>query len=161
MTKINQNSISGIDKDNIEEKDIQIDISTITEELRTLTYNEDNTRNNVLEMYEELFHKSVILINKYIIHPRIDNFRIGDKTNSVFDIIYLHPEGSIVTLNPDACCSDDTPTWISHKVEDVFDYLYSPQQILYNIYKNLIQHIKSNNEKIKELKLALYFMNVL
>lgn len=157
MTKVNQKSISEINNDNIEE-DIQIDKSKITEELTTIIYNEDKTRKDVLQIYEELFHKSVLLINKYIVNPRIGDFVMGGKSDSPDEILYLHPSGSIVTFNPESCCGDENPMWTSHKLEEVFYDLSPPQKILTIIYKNLI---KNNKEKIKEVKLALYFLKAL
>ncbi len=161
MNKINQKPTSEF-KDNIEkDNEIKMDLSTITEELRTLTYNEDYTRDNVLQAYDEMFRKSATIIKKYVVHPRVGNYIIGQKSESEDGKIFLHPDGRLVTFDYTSCGRSNDDAWESHKLEDVFDYLYLPQQILYNIYFDLKRHIKNNKEITKDLKLALYFMKVL
>ena len=49
----------------------------------------------------------------------------------------------------------------TYNLEEIFDDLYPPQQILTNFYKTLMTFAKNNKQQIKGLKLPLQFMKII
>jgi hypothetical protein len=78
--EIYQDQSLRIDKDIIEKaSSLKIDIPTITEELlKNDKYKEDYTKENVLQLYKNMFNKCRILLQKYQLSHSTE-FEVGEK----------------------------------------------------------------------------------
>jgi hypothetical protein len=153
MTKLYQDQSLRIDKDIIEEASrLKIDIPAITEELlKNDKYNENYTKENVLQAYQEMFNKCKMLLQKYQISSwaefeigKIDN--VKDDEGIKEDSIYFHYDGHFISRYEDMSIR-----W--YKLEEILCELHPIQQILTNLYLELIRQAEFNKGKIKRLEL--------
>ena len=153
ITEIDQHLRTRINKEIIEKaSSLKIDIHAINEELlKNDKYNEDYTRENVLQAYEEMFNKCKMLLKKYQISPwaefeigKIDNGK--DDEGIVEDSIYFNSEGHFFSTYEDMSRR-------YYELEEILCVLQPIQQIFTNLYLTLIRQAEFNKEKIKQLEL--------
>jgi hypothetical protein len=136
-------------------KDAGINISATTGNvLKAFTYEggEGNTRNDVIEAYEKLFHQMRILLNAYDTRIPIGKIQRFQKTGSV-EQVQLDPYGGIVVIFDPIKKGDFGIEEFS--VSQALDYLYSPSVILQNLIVALVKAGKKNERRISDLKMAL------
>ncbi|HSF50488.1 MAG TPA: hypothetical protein VLA74_06985 [Nitrososphaeraceae archaeon] len=153
IKEVDQYQRTRINKEIIEKaSSLKIDIPAITEELlKNDKYNENYTKENVLQAYQEMFHKCKILLKKYEISPwsqfeigKIDNGK--DDEGIVEDSIYFNSQGHFFSEYEDMSARH-------YQLEEIICVLHPIQQILTNLYLTLIRHAEFNKEKIKQLEL--------
>ena len=154
MTKeINQYQRAEINKEIVEKANsLKIDIpATIEELLKNNKYNEDYTKEYVLQAYGELFNKCRMLLQKYQISPwaefeigKIDNGK--DDEGIVEDSIYFDYNGHFFSTYEDMSMR-------LYQLEEILCNLHPIQQILTNLSLTLIRQAEFNKKKIKQLKL--------
>ena len=152
----------GIDKDVIERaKAAGINISAMTEELLKSVTHEAKGKNkdDVIKAYEELFESMEPLIIKYDI--RVEVGKICEPAP-----LFLEEE-SFYTYGPSKrsrmllyAGGAPDPNY-SYNIKDTVDCLYSPKTILENLVLELVGKAERNEWKIRELKLAKRFVEVL
>ena len=157
MSKVYQNQKLRIDKDIIEKaSSLKIDIPTITEELlKNDKYNEDYTKENVLQLYKKMFNKCRILLQKYQLRPST-KFEVGEKDigegeeGLKIGNIYFNDYGHFFSESEDMSVR-------CYELEEILFDLHSTQQILTNLYLKLIQLAELNKKLIKQLELVYIY----
>ena len=151
--EINQDQRMRINKDLIEKaSSLKVDIPAITEELiKNNKSNEEYTKENVLQIYKEMFNKCRILLQKYQISPWAE-FEIGEidvgKDDEGLKVvsIYFDFRGHFFSR-----FEDMSMRW--YELKEILCDLHPIQQILINLYLTLIRQAEFNKEKIKQLEL--------
>jgi hypothetical protein len=128
----------------------------------------------IINTYEEVFYLIKLLTKKYII-PNIDTLpendrfnpitfyvRIGEKYKKRHNLenLYFFPEGFAGAAG-DFFISEGSRGPSSCELNEIFDNLYPPQQILASFYKTLMTFAKDNTRQIQGLRLSLQFMKLI
>ncbi|HSF50139.1 MAG TPA: hypothetical protein VLA74_05190 [Nitrososphaeraceae archaeon] len=126
-----------------------------------------------IDSYEEVFYLIKLLTKKYII-PNIDTLpenvrfdpntfyvRIGEKyKRHSLENLYFFPEG-FAGPGANFFISEGLRGPSSCELNEIFDNLYPPQQILDSFYKTLMTFAKDNTRQIQGLRLSLQFMKLI
>jgi hypothetical protein len=153
IKEVDQYQMTRINKEIIEKaSSLKIDIPAITEELlKNDKYNEDYTKENILQAYNEMFKKCKMLLQKYQISTWTE-FEIGK-----IDIGKGYEGLKIASIYFDNCGHffsrfEDMSIRL-YELEEIICHLHPIQRILTNLYLTLIRHAEFNKEKIKQLEL--------
>jgi hypothetical protein len=161
---IEHNLTHGIDKDIIEKaKAAGINVPAVTEYLlKAITYqpNNENTRADVVRVYEALFSKAWRLLAKYdqMGGYHIDVGEIGyDTEKSLKKVICFD---SMMGLS--ICYEDHShPIEADMPVDRVLDVLYNPTKIIENIIISITHAAETNKHKLDELESVLQLVKTL
>ena len=123
-----------------------------------------------ISTYQEVFSIITLLSKKYVYPNMPKNYifshlykeiEIGikyDRSDKFPEPLYFAPNGVIGY----SFISFDIGMHLSnYNLEEILDYLHTPQQILRDFYLKLIKFSKERKKKIKGLKLALHLMKVI
>ena len=153
-----KNLTLGLSKEVIDKaKAAGINISEITEELlNAVTYNpsEGSTWIGVERAYDELFDTMKPLLSKYDISIEVGREEFYKSQKKVIGTIMITKENLIEVVKNMDGIEDSSPIYVG----DAFHSLYEPEKILENLITSLISRVEKNNERVKELDVALHFV---
>jgi hypothetical protein len=158
----------GIEKEVIERaKAADINISAITEELlKSVTYEpNDKSEEDVVKAYEDLFKAMQPLIEKYVLQIEVGGNEFYGADADIDEKAFLNFSSYIeeepVTLICPFYMQEGQLThetcYVKHRVRS----LYEPKTILQNLILALVERAEKNKQKVRELKLAKRFVEVL
>jgi hypothetical protein len=158
----------GIDKEVIERaKAAGINISAMTEELLKSVTDEPKgkTEDDVVKAYEDLFEAMEPLIIKRDLQIEVGGDQYSDTVDnkvylnaSSYDTEpYKEPVSLICPFYMEGNELTHDTVYVKHRVRD----LYEPKTILQNLILALVERAEKDKQKIRELKLAKRFVEVL
>lgn len=153
----------GIDKDVIERAKVAgINISAMTEELlKSVTHEaKGKTKDDIIKAYEELFESMGPLIIKYDI--RVEVGKICKEAPLFLEVEGLLEKYGRNKRSPMLLYAGGAPDPnYSYCIKNIVHRLYTPKTILENLVLELVGKAERNEWKIRELKLAKRFVEVL
>jgi hypothetical protein len=155
----------GIDGEVIERaKAAGINISAMTEELlKSVTYEPKGmSEDDVVEAYQDLFISMVPLIRKHNLYVTVGGYKESDIDGYKLQLYPCSHEFEVVSL---IYVLNNTEGFYGHydicAVGHVVEQLYTPKTILENLILEIVGMTEKNKQKVRELKLAKRFVEVL
>jgi hypothetical protein len=158
----------GIDKEVIERaKAADINISAITEELlKSVTYEpKDKSEEDVVKAYEDLFNSMQPLLDKYDLNIEVGGNESYGADADIDEKAFLNSSSyildSVMLICPYYMQGGDELTHETVYVKSRVRSLYEPKTILQNLILAIVERAEKNKQKVRELKLAKRFVEVL